>query len=133
MRANAASPVGRRLSASYAGDPTHRDKLDSDKFGKETEDQTGGLIESWTRLKLSISYFALCNMIYLLYWFCHSNGDLLFVSNAFDALSSIFGKDRVLWGPSVTSWSLRFFNPRFLAFWKKRESISLSQFRMYRS
>ncbi len=31
----------------------HRAKLDSDKFGDEAGDQTGGLIESCTRLSFS--------------------------------------------------------------------------------
>ncbi len=39
-------------------------KLDSDKFGDEPGDQTGGLIESYTRLNFSITYFNALNIIY---------------------------------------------------------------------
>ncbi len=51
----AASPNGQRPSASEAGDRSPRAKLDSDKFGDEAGDQSGGLIEPYTRLKFSIT------------------------------------------------------------------------------
>ncbi len=46
VRTRAASPNGRRLSASDAGDHNSPSLLDSDKYGDEAAAQTGGLIES---------------------------------------------------------------------------------------
>ncbi len=58
------------LSASETESAAHRDKLDSDKFGDEAEDQTGGVIELLcTQLKLSITHFNVFrNMIEVLDW-----------------------------------------------------------------
>ncbi len=45
----------RTVRARYASPHSPPAKLDSDKFGDEAGDETGGLIESCTRLKFSIN------------------------------------------------------------------------------
>ncbi len=49
VRIRLAGEDGRKLSASVAGDGSPASKLDTDRSGDESEDQTGGLIGSHTR------------------------------------------------------------------------------------